>query len=104
MERGVRRDDLLHPDHRLLLCGADDCADEGQPSRPAARPQLFGPEVPGQATAVVRVLRRRSEQLASALLSYTYPIDRYVLASVAHFLLFTTTFLVVMYVRESDLS
>ena len=80
MERGVRRDDLLHPDHRLLLCGTDDCADEGQPFRPAARPQLFGPEVPGPVIAVVRVLRRRSEQLSSVLPSYTYPLDRYVLA------------------------
>jgi hypothetical protein len=98
MERGVRRDDLLHLDHRLLLRGADDCADEGQPYCPAARPKLSGPQVPGQATAVVRVLRRRSEQLASVLLSYDYPPVRYLLASEVHILLFTTTFLVAMHV------
>ena len=56
MERGVCRNDLLHPHHRLLLRGADDCANESQPSCPAARRQLFGPEVSRQATAVVNSL------------------------------------------------
>jgi hypothetical protein len=70
VERGLGRDDLLHPDHRLLLRGTDDCANEGQPSCPAARHQLSGPEVSGQATAIVKVLRGCPGLLASVLLSY----------------------------------